>query len=296
MTRLGLVGGAAIWHARSFAGILNAKDETAWAAAGFPGYASRPVEGATVVAVCDDDPDAARELAGMVEGISIVTSRPEDLLGKVDGILVCDDVSETHQKRAPLFLEAGIPTFIDKPLSRDPAEAEALLTLAERHGTPVMSCSALRYSTELAALDVASLGEMRCAIATGPNELVFYGIHPCELVHTILGPGVRSVRNVGDEERNHVLLDYEDGRMGILVVRQDTAFSFRATLLGSQGSTALAIEDSGGYYREMLVRFIGMVRTGEMPIPPSSILEVIRVLNAAERSRATGEAIRLAAE
>ena len=296
MTRLGLVGGSAVWHARSFSGILNPKDEAAWAAAGFPGYASRPVEGAAVVAVCDDDLAAARELAGMVEGISLVTSRPGDLLGHVDGVLICDDVSERHQKRAPTFLEAGIPTFIDKPLSRDPREAEELLSLAERCGTPVMSCSALRYSTELAALDMAALGDVVCTIAVGPNELVFYGVHPCELVQAVMGPGVQSVRNVGDAERNHVLLDYGDGRVGVLVVRHDIAYTFRATLLGSQGSAHLVIEDSGGFYREMLVRFIEMVRTKVMPIAPSDTLEIIRILDAASRSREAGTEIRLRGE
>jgi predicted dehydrogenase len=296
MTRLGLVGGAGVWHARSFAGILNPKDEAAWAAAGFPGYTSRPVEGATVVAVCDDDLAAARALAGMVEGVSLVTSRPADLVGEVDGVLLCDDLSEQHQKRAPQFIEAGIPTFIDKPLSRDPREAEQLLELAVCAGTPVMSCSALRFSTELAALDKTSLGDVVCATAVGPNELVFYGIHPCELLQTILGPGVRSVRNVGDAERNHILLGYGDGRMGVLLVRTDIAYTFRATLLGTKGSAHLSIEDSGGFYREMLVQFIGMVRTKAMPIPPTDTLEIIRVLDAARRSRETGKEVRLGGE
>lgn len=290
MTRLGVVGGAAVWHARSFTGLLNPKDEAAWAAAGFPGYASLPVEGASIVAVCDDDLEAARQLAGMVEGVSLVTSRPRDLLDHVDGVLICDDTSEQHQKRAALFLEAGMPTFIDKPLSRDPKEAEEILALAERHGAPVMSCSALRYSVELAAIDGAELGEVLCGMAVGPGELVFYGIHACELLQAAMGSGVRSVRNVGDDRRNHVLLDYGDGRMGIMAVREDIAYTFRATLLGSQGSRAFSIDDSGGFYRAMLVRAIEMVRTGVSPIAPAETLEILRILEAASRSRASGGA------
>lgn len=292
-TRLALVGGAGIWHARSFSGILNAKDEARWAAAEFPGYTTQAVEGASVVAVCDDDLAAASELAGMVEGIEIVTDNPRDLLGRVDGVLICDDVSERHQQRAPLFLEAGMPTFIDKPLSRDPREAEALLTLADRHGAPVMSCSALRYSTELSALDRDAIGGVRCAIAIGPNELVFYGIHPCELLVTVLGPGVASVSNGGDPGCNHIVLHYPDGRTGVLVVREDIAYTFRATLLGDRGSANLVIEDSAGFYREMLVQFIGMVRTGVMPVAPAATLEIIRILDAARRARETGGTVRL---
>jgi virulence factor len=287
-TRLGLVGGAAIYHARAFAGILNAKDEAAWRAADFPGYSTRPIENASVVAICDDDLSPAKQLSGMVEGIELVTDQPRDLLGLVDGVLICDDVSERHQKRAPLFLEAGLPTFIDKPLSRDPREAEELLALADRHEAPVMSCSALRYSTELAALDRDSLGEIVCVIANGPKELVFYGIHPCELLHTILGPGVRSVTDIGVPGCHHVVLEYGDGRSGVLVVREDIGYTFRATLLGTKGSAHLVIQDSEGYYREMLARFVGMVRTGTMPVPPASTLEIIRILDAAARAKESG--------
>ncbi len=288
MIRLGLVGGAAVWHARSFAGILNPKDEAAWTAAGFPGYRSQPLDDVAVVAVCDDQIDHARQLAGMVEGISLVTDQPAQLLGAVDGVLVCDDVSEQHQKRAALFLEAGVPTFIDKPLSRDPAEAESLLSLAAGHGTPVMSCSALRYSTELAALDRAALGELRCVEAVGPGELVFYGVHVCELAQTLLGSGVKTVRHSGDEHRNHVVLEYGDGRTATLVVRDDIAYTFRATVLGSQGSAHLTVNDSGGFYRGMLAAYVGMVRSGQPPIDPADTLEIIRVLDAAVRSRAAG--------
>ncbi len=292
MIRLGVVGGAGIWHARAFTGILNPKkDEAAWQAAGFPPYASNPVEDASVVAICDDDRAAAQEIADLVEGIILVTDNPSDLLGEVDGVLICDDMTEQHQKRAPLFLEAGLPTFIDKPLSRDPQEAEELLALAERHGTPVMSCSALRYSTEYAALDQEALGDIMTVIAVGPNELVFYGIHACEFLHMVMGPGVKSVRNFGDAERNHVLLDYGDGRMGVMVVREDIAYTFRATLLGTEGSVHLTIDDGAGFYREMLRQFIEMVCTGQMPVPPSSTLEIIRILDAAVRSRETGEEV-----
>lgn len=293
MTRLGIVGGAERFHAKAFTGILNAKDEAAWQEAGFPPYESRPVPQARIVAICDQNLQAAQEIAGMVPGVELVTDRPEELLGQVDGVLICDDASEQHQKRALLFLEAGLPTFIDKPLSRDPGEAEALLTLAEQHGAPVMSCSALRYSAELAALDLAGLGEILTAVAVGSNELVFYGVHPCELLHTVLGPGVRSVRNCGAPGQNHVFLDYADGRSGVLIVREDLAYTFRLTLLGTEGSAHLVIADAGAFYRNMLEQFIVMVRTGEMPIPAASTLEIIRILDAAARSLATGQTVGL---
>ena len=294
MTRIGLVGGARRYHAPSFVALLNPKDEAAWREASFPPYATHPIEGALVTAICDPDNLAhAQELAAHAEGIELVTDKPEDLIGQVDGVMLCVDGSGLHQRRAALFLEAGLPTFVDKPLSRCPTEAAEILAFAKECGAPIMSASAMRYTSELTALDREALGEVRCVVGIGPNELVDYGIHVCEFIHTVLGPGVRSVRNLGDEDRNHVYLDWGDGRSALMIVRQDTAYTFRMTLLGEKGTAQLEINDSAGFYRNLVAAFVEMVRTGVEPIPPTNTLEIIRTLDAAVRSRVLGEEVRL---
>jgi predicted dehydrogenase len=272
---------------------MNPKDEAAWAAADFPPYTSAPIEGARVVALCDDDLSLAQELAGLVEGVEIVTDRKEDLLGQVDGVVICDDVTQTHQRRAAPFLEAGMPTLIDKPLSLCPTEAAEILALAESHHAPLMSCSALRYSTELAALDLSTLGDITCIVGIGPGELFTYGIHVGEFIHTVLGPGVKTVRSCGDPAHNHVHLDWGDGRTASMVVLEGIAYCFRMTLLGTTGTVELEINDHQGFYRGMLVAFVEMVRTGAEPIPHANTLEIIRTMDAAVRSRDCGQEVRL---
>lgn len=294
MTRIGLVGGTQRYHAPSFVALLNPKDERAWSEARFPPYATHPIEGALVTAICDPDSLAnAEALAAPAEGIELVTDRPEDLIGQVDGVMLCVDGSGAHQRRAALFLEAGLPTFVDKPLSRCPTEAAEILAFAQECGTPIMSCSALRFTSELAGVDREALGPVRCVVGIGPGELVDYGIHVCEFLQAVLGPGVRSVRNCGDEQRNHVYLDWGEGRSAMMVVRQDTAYTFRMTLLGESGSVQLEINDSAAYYRNLVAAFVEMVRTGVEPIPHASMLEIIRVLDAGVKSRETGEEVRL---
>jgi predicted dehydrogenase len=143
--RLGFVGGAGIYHAKAFAGLINHHDPGPWREAGLPAFDQKPLGNAQVTAIWDSDTAAAQRLADMA-GIPEVLDEMEDLIGRVDGVLVLDDLTLKHQSRARPFLSAGVPTFIDKPLSPDPAEAADLIALARKSDAPMMSCSALRYS------------------------------------------------------------------------------------------------------------------------------------------------------
>ena len=98
----------------------------------------------------------------------------------------------THQKKAPFFLNEGVPTFIDKPLSNNFEEASSLIGLAEKKGTLVMSTSALRYAkeTEDVKVELENAGEIDCAmtICQGhymkAENIIHYGIHPLERAYS----------------------------------------------------------------------------------------------------------------
>ena len=113
------------------------------------------VEGARVVAGWPGDsammperiPVYAEQLRGW--GVEIV-ERPEDLLGRIDAVMIESQQGARHRERARPFLEAGLPTFIDKPFAASAEDADDIIALARRHNAPLMSCSALRYDPEVA--------------------------------------------------------------------------------------------------------------------------------------------------
>ncbi len=292
MVRVALIGGAAVYHCRVFASLINEYDKQGYEAAGLPHFDTRPLGGIEVAAIWDPDPEEARKVAKLAN-IPVVLSSMEEAIGKVDGVIICDDITMAHQRRARPFLQAGIPTFIDKPLSPDPSEAAEIIGLAQSRGTPMMSCSALRYAKELAEAQdrIAALGRISCATGTGPNELVFYGIHPLELVHTVFGPGVAWVQNIGDEERSFVRCAYPDGRSIMLQVLGSGGWpGMHGCFYGEHGAVHLQIRDAAAYYGNMIRAFVHMVGTGEMPIPLETTLEIIRILAAGKRSQQQGGA------
>ena len=77
-----------------------------------------------------------------------VVAQPEDVIGKVDAVLIATDDGFDHVRRARPFVEAGLPVFIDKPLA---LTVEDLRTFAqwEKAGARLLSSSGLRYAPEI---------------------------------------------------------------------------------------------------------------------------------------------------
>jgi predicted dehydrogenase len=260
----------------------------------FPAVADNVrVKGAKVTHVYDDK-RADAELLAKACGIPNVVSRQEDVIGKVDAVMIPDDCSMAHQKRAAVFLKEKIPTFVDKPLSPDPREAEAIIGLARKHKALFMSSSALRFAREIEDFnrkDRAAIGDIITGNALGPNELVFYGIHALEALITLAGPGVRSVRNAGGIYRDVLSLEYKNGRLFTLTVNKEMNYIFQVNLYGTKGWRQVTISDSAYFYSNMLKHFVRMVRTGREPFSPDETLEIIRILAAGAKLRNTAKKI-----
>src|ERR1700730_8869832 len=112
------------------------------------------VHGARVVIACPGESKIMPErIPGYTKamtklGVPLV-DKPEDMIGKVDGMLIESQEGGVHLQRARPFLEAGIPCYVDKPFACSAADARKLVELAERKKVGLFSSSSLRYSPEL---------------------------------------------------------------------------------------------------------------------------------------------------
>ncbi len=247
---------------------------------------------ARITHIWDENIKDAEEVA-TVCNIGNVVDKKEEMIGEIDGVIIADDCTMKHQRRAIPFLKSGIPTFVDKPLSPDIREAEEIVELARKHGAPFMSTSALRYAKETRGIregedDIGDIltGFSICRESRG--SLVFYGIHAFELLYSIVGGGIKSVVNVGDRSEDILVLTYRDGRKFVVSSYEAISPLFQISLYGTKGSRTFRIEDSGYFYVEMLRHFVRMVETGREPFSPDETLEIIRALVMGERSRDDG--------
>ena len=285
------VGMYSMSRADNFAPLLSEINAEQWKAinGGDPPQPQR-IRVARLVAVFDKARGKAERVAKLYSSVSLVAKAPEDFIGHVDAVMINDDGSMRHQDQAVRYLEAGLPTWVDKLLSRDPDEAARLFALADTHRTLLLSCSLLRYAPEAAEAKkrLRSIEPLRTVHAYGPNELIYYGIHPTELCYAVLGRGVVRVQNIGERGRELVRMDYADGRRMVLEVCERSAYSFQAGFYGEKGWFTIEAKDMGAMARGLVAGFVESVRTGKAAIPREETLEIIRVLAAAEKSRLSG--------
>lgn len=85
-------------------------------------------------------------------GIAEIVDEPAALIGLVDAVVVADRDGANHRQQAIPLLAAGLPVFVDKPLSRTVADARAMIDTARAHNAPLTSSSALRWIPDTEAL------------------------------------------------------------------------------------------------------------------------------------------------
>jgi virulence factor len=230
--------------------------------------------------------------------IDTVLDSPTDALGRADGVLVLEDPGDTHLELARPYLEAGVPTFVDKPFAMSMEHARAMVELAHQCHTPLMSSSALRYAREILdfkARQAELVGEPRVAVSTGPNELVYYGVHAAEQLYVVMGPGIEWVQNHYNAHHDIVHVQYRDGRAATLQVLRDTKRTFHLHVFGTAGHAQVVVQDGNFFYAEQLRNVVKMVQTRENPIPHEEMLELIALLMAAKQSAKSGERVYLSA-
>jgi len=295
MIRIGIVGGAKSYHGLSFCQIFNGYNRQEALKKGWKAlYEERLKKEARITHIWDENRKDAQEVA-QICSIEKVVEKKEDMIGEIDGVIITDDGTMKHQKRAIPFLKEGIPTFIDKPLSPDIREAEEIIELAKKCKASLMSCSALRYAkeTEILREGKEKLGEILTGLSIcreWQGSLIFYGIHALELLYSIIGGGIKSVRNVGEEREDLLILTYKDGRRFIVSSYEAISPLYQINLYGTQGYRSILIQDYGYFYTRMLEEFVTMVETKIEPFPPEETLEIIRVLVMGENSRKEGKA------
>jgi predicted dehydrogenase len=107
------------------------------------------IDGAKLVAVVDTQPDRAAVAAQPSGAHALADYR--DLFGQVDAVTVAVP-TELHHEIALPFLERGISTLVEKPITRTVEEAGALIAAANASGATLAAGHTERYNPAVAAV------------------------------------------------------------------------------------------------------------------------------------------------
>jgi predicted dehydrogenase len=261
------------------------------------------VEGARVVAGVPGESKIAPELIPKYTeemekyGVTLYDD-PADLFGKVDAVMIESVDGSVHLDRAMPFLKKGMPTFVDKPFACSLADAREMFRVAMESHVPLMSSSSLRYAPEVvAARSVEGTEGALIGVSTyGPAPtqprnpgLFHYGIHPVEMLFTLMGPGCKRLTCLSEPGADLVSGVWGDGRIGSVRGIRAGAREYGFTLFGEKDVTTQGV-GTRFIYRELLKRIVSLFETRQLPIDPRETLEIVAFIEAARESGDAGGA------
>lgn len=297
MLRIGLLGSDNS-HAERFSEMLNLPEHPAYLLGA----------DAQIVAIWGEEPERTQQVAASGR-IPMIVARPEDMLGQIDAVICVTRHGGLHLPLTQPYLEARVPTFVDKPLAVTPDDARALVALAQRTGTPFTSFSTVRFSADAQRFieGARALGGVRAGVYTGPatrrniyGGLVFYAIHAVELMLATQGTGILWVDAVegtaADKEGNGnvtAVCAWADGSTAVVELTVDAHYGFRALALGREGALSADL-DISDCYREGMRRILAVLKGGPSPVPLPEMVEAIQVCHAMELSLQLGTRVDVA--
>lgn len=287
MLKIGMLGSDNS-HAERFAELLNLPEH--------PNFLANA--DAQVVAIWGQEPTRTHQVAQQ-NRIETVVDDPAAMHSLVDAVICVARHGGLHLDLVRPYLQAGIPTFVDKPLAIDPDDARTMVALAAQNRTPFSSFSTIRFSadTQNFLQTVHQLEGVRVGNYSGPatrrnpyGGVLFYAIHSIELLLMTQGVGVQWVQAVEgpavDEAGNGALVAicaWQNGMIATVELPVDAAYAFRATALGRKGVHSVTL-NIGDCYVAGMQQVLTVLRGGTTPVSPTAMIEAIQIGAAIELS------------
>jgi hypothetical protein len=275
-------------HVIAFTKALNRQD----AMPEFAGYkvtAAYPRGSHDIKSSADRIPGYTEEVRNM--DVEIVGSIDE-LLGKVDVVLLETNDGRLHMEQALQVMKAGKRMFIDKPVAASLSDTISIFNAAKHYNVPVFSSSGLRFEKVTQEIAAGKIGKVLGADTYSPAtiekthpDLFWYGIHGVEILYTLMGRGCKSVSRVCTENTDLVVGLWNDNRIGTFRGTRSGIYDIGGTAFGEQSNLSLGKEPG---YNPLLIKIIEFFRTGVVPVTAEETIEIYAFMTAAEESKLKG--------
>ncbi|MCK3683878.1 Gfo/Idh/MocA family oxidoreductase [Maribellus sp. YY47] len=216
----------------------------------------------------------------------------EELLTKVDVVLLETNDGRRHLEQALPVLAAGKRMFIDKPMAASLSDAMAIFSAAEHYNLPVFSASSLRYIVKMDEVASGSIGKVLGAETYSPCKLeathpdfFWYGIHGVETLFTAMGTGCETVVRINTPDTDVTVGTWAGGRIGSFRGIRSGKDGYGGVVYGEKGILSL-----GSYngYTPLLDKIVHFFETGEVPVIKEETLEILAFMEAADLSKKKG--------
>lgn len=269
--KLGVIGSSeGNGHPYSWSAIFNGYDALEMEKCGYPvipryleqqHWPASQIKEARVTAIWTQDIALSRHIAKAAK-IEHILACYTDMIGQVDAILLARDDAHKHLQYAEPFLRQGIPIYIDKPIALSIDDLDRLYAL-EQYSGQIFTCSALRYSQQLALTkaDRQSLGTIKQITAFTPKSWSKYAVHIIEPVLNMLPEGDNPVEMTvlsanKDSGSGSLMVRWESGIQTNFFALGDVQTPISIRVFGTNGWKDFTFTDSFSAFKAALQAFI----------------------------------------
>jgi predicted dehydrogenase len=191
----------------------------------------------------------------------------------------------------------GKPVFLDKPLADNLKNGQIICKTAKDNNLRMFSASSLRFATELEdacekmpdAKYVSIYGPLGDAPAG--SSIIWYGVHAFEMLQRVMGKGAVGVFARRDKAGVVAIVEYPDDRRGVVELTNE-AYFYGGCLRDVEKGVQFSV-DSGAIYSKELRSIRDFFMGGKTPVELEDTLEVMAMLDAADRSVGSGKCEKL---
>ncbi|WP_054955463.1 Gfo/Idh/MocA family protein [Paenibacillus dakarensis] len=198
----------------------------------------------------------------------------EEVVNESDYLVILSpDHPEQHEALAQLPLRSGKPTYIDKTFAPDREAAIRLFELAEQHGTPLYSSSALRFATEYIQMEREGI---QVISSWGPGAFENYSIHQIEPIISMMGSEPKRVMYIGTTSVPALLIEFDDGRQATIHhLGADCPFTMAVNY--HSGSCRITKPESD-FFNLFIQDLITFFDTGRISVSSSQTISIITII------------------
>ena len=206
----------------------------------------------------------------------------EEVVEKSDVLMVLSpDNPEMHEELCDIPLKSGKLVYIDKTFAPTHEAAVRIFEKADKYGTKCYSSSALRFAAELDRIETEKIDAI---YSEGPGKFEMYIIHQIEPVIRLMKSAVQKVMYTGSVQHPAAVVEFNDGRMWHLIMRDDKDYSFKYEIVDKENNVEV-ITIKSDYFGLFIDALINFFQTGEIKVPHEKTIEVISVREALINAR-----------
>jgi predicted dehydrogenase len=245
-----------------------------------------------VIGIYSNEPEAVQKLHDQF-GTPILNDFA-DAVGQVDGVMITARHGDNHYKYAKPYMDAGIPMFIDKPITCTEEEAVTFMREAKARGIRLCGGSTCAALAETLALTedarTEALGVVRGGAVVSPYQpnspyggFTFYAQHLIEIMTTIFGEGIERVLVDAREDAMTFTARYADYSVQATYLEKISYYS--ASVYGGKAVRNEILRFTPESFRHEMNDMLALLRGEPMKKSYESFIYPVFIMNALMRAK-----------